>query len=126
MLERFAADVVLAGHLVFIAFVMLGALVVLRWRWLAWLHVPALAWAVFVEASGSVCPLTPLENLLRMRAGDAGYAGGFVEHYLLALVYPEGLTRQLQWLLAAVVLVVNALLYGWLWVRLRRPARLST
>jgi hypothetical protein len=126
MLERFAADVVLAGHLVFIAFVMRGALVVLRWRWLAWLHVPALAWAVFVEASGSVCPLTPLENLLRMRAGDAGYAGGFVEHYLLALVYPEGLTRQLQWLLAAVVLVVNALLYGWLWVRLRRPARLST
>jgi hypothetical protein len=126
MLERFAADVVLAGHLVFIAFVMLGALVVLRWRWLAWLHVPALAWAVFVEASGSVCPLTPLENLLRMRAGDAGYAGGFVEHYQLALVYPEGLTRQLQWLLAAVVLVVNALLYGWLWVRLRRPARLST
>ena len=89
MLERFAADAVLVGHLLFIAFVLLGALLALRWRWMAWLHVPALAWAVFVEVTGRVCPLTPLENALRIRAGEAGYAGGFVEHYLLGIVYPE-------------------------------------
>jgi hypothetical protein len=122
MLERFAADAVLVGHLGFIAFVMLGALLALRWRWVLWLHAPALAWAVFVEATGRVCPLTPLENALRIRAGDAGYAGGFVEHYLLAIVYPEALTREMQWLLAAVVLIVNALLYGWVWHRIGRSA----
>lgn len=122
MLERLAADAVLVVHLLFIAFVVLGALLALRWRWMTWLHVPALAWGVFIEATGRVCPLTPLENALRTRAGDAGYTGGFVEHYLLAIVYPEGLTRELQWLLAAVVLVVNALLYGWVWHRLGRPA----
>ncbi len=122
MLERFAADAVLVGHLLFIAFVLLGALLALRWRWMAWLHVPALAWAVFVEATGRVCPLTPLENALRIRAGEAGYAGGFVEHYLLGIVYPEGLTRGIQWLLAAVVLIVNASLYGWLWYRIGRAA----
>jgi len=122
MLERFAANAVLVGHLGFIAFVMLGALLALRWRWVLWLHAPALAWAVFVEATGRVCPLTPLENALRIRAGDAGYAGGFVEHYLLAIVYPEALTREMQWLLAAVVLIVNALLYGWVWHRIGRSA----
>jgi len=122
MLERFAADAVLAVHLLFIAFVTLGALLALRWRWMTWLHMPALAWAVFVEATGRACPLTPLENALRIRAGDAGYTGGFVEHYLLAIVYPEGLTRELQWLLAAVVLIGNALLYGWLRHRIGRSA----
>jgi hypothetical protein len=124
MLERFAADAVLVGHLLFLAFVTLGSLLALRWRWITWLHLPALAWAVFVEATNRVCPLTPLENALRVRAGDAGYAGGFVEHYLLAIVYPEGLTREIQWLLAAVVLVVNAMLYGWLWHRIGRSAPL--
>ena len=126
MLARLAADAVLVGHLAFIAFVMLGALAVRRWRWLAWLHVPALAWAAFVEATGRLCPLTPLENALRMRAGDKGYAGDFVEHYLLAIIYPLGLTREVQWLLAALVLIVNALLYGWLWLRARRSAALHT
>jgi uncharacterized protein DUF2784 len=125
MLERLAADAVLVGHLAFIAFVMLGALAVWRWRWVTWLHVPALAWAAFVEASGRVCPLTPLENALRMSAGDKGYAGDFVEHYLLAIVYPSGLTREIQWLLAALVLIVNALLYGRLWLRARRSAPLG-
>jgi uncharacterized protein DUF2784 len=125
MLERLAADAVLVGHLAFIAFVMLGALAVWRWRWVTWLHVPALAWAAFVEASGRVCPLTPLENALRMGAGDKGYAGDFVEHYLLAIVYPSGLTREIQWLLAALVLIVNALLYGRLWLRARRSAPLG-
>jgi uncharacterized protein DUF2784 len=124
MLERLAADAVLVGHLAFIAFVMLGALAVWRWRWVTWLHVPALAWAAFVEASGRVCPLTPLENALRMGAGDKGYAGDFVEHYLLAIVYPSGLTREIQWLLAALVLIINALLYGRLWLRARRSAPL--
>jgi len=124
MLERLAADAVLVGHLAFIAFVMLGALAVWRWRWVTWLHVPALAWAAFVEASGRVCPLTPLENALRMGAGDKGYASDFVEHYLLAIVYPSGLTREIQWLLAALVLIVNALLYGRLWLRARRSAPL--
>ena len=125
MLERLAADAVLVGHLAFIAFVMLGALVAWRWRWVAWLHVPALAWAAFVEATGRVCPLTPLENALRVAAGDEGYGGDFVQHYLLAIVYPSGLTREIQWLLAALVLIVNALLYGAVWLRARRSAPLG-
>jgi hypothetical protein len=120
MIERLAADAVLVVHLAFIVFVMLGALAALRWRWVSILHLPAAAWAAFVEATGRACPLTGVENALRMRAGSAGYGGGFVEHYLLALIYPEGLTRHTQWLLAAIVLAVNAVLYGWLLSRARR------
>lgn len=112
MLARIAADGVLVLHLAFIAFVLLGGLLVLRWRHLVFLHVPAVVWAVFIELSGSSCPLTFVENRLRSAAGMSGYAGGFIEHYLLRVIYPAGLTRPIEFLLAIVVIVVNVAIYG--------------
>lgn len=112
MLARITVDTVLLLHLAFILFVMLGGLLVLRWRRLMLLHVPAIAWAAFVELAGTVCPLTSVENRLRVAAGMSGYAGDFVEHYLLRVIYPDGLTRQTQWLLAVLVIIVNAVIYA--------------
>jgi Protein of Unknown function (DUF2784) len=120
MPARFAADTVLLTHLAFVLFVVLGGLLVLRWPWLAWLHVPAAFWGALVEATGWICPLTPLEVALRRSAGEAGYAGDFIEHYLVALLYPEGLTREMQLLFALLVVVVNALVYGVLVMRAHR------
>lgn len=105
------ADAVLVAHLAFILFVMLGGLLVLRWRWLAWLHIPAVLWGIYVELSGRICPLTPLENSLREAAGQTGYTGGFIEHYVTAMIYPDGLSRSIQMVLASVVLLVNGLVY---------------
>ena len=119
-----AAEAVVLLHLLFIAFVVLGAALLPRWPRLVWLHVPALLWGVYVELSGSVCPLTPLENELRALAGARGYGGGFIEHYLLPLLYPAGLTRELQWVLALGVAGVNLALYGrWLLGSRRRNRR---
>ena len=120
MIHRLAADAVLLLHLGFILFVLLGGVLAVRWRWAPLLHLPAVAWGVYIELSGRLCPLTPLENRLRIAAGDAGYAGGFIEHYLLALIYPAGLTQDVQYVLAAIVVGVNALAYGWVWRRRRR------
>ena len=120
MIHRLAADAVLLLHLGFILFVLLGGLLVLRWRWAPLLHLPAAAWGVYVELSGGLCPLTPLENRLRSAAGEAGYTGGFIEHYLLALIYPAGLTHEIQYVLAAIVVGVNGLAYAWVWRRRRR------
>ena len=117
MLSRFAADAVLAVHLAFVLFVACGGLLVLRTPRLAWLHLPAVAWAAFVELSGSICPLTPLEVGLRRGAGEAGYGGDFVDHYLVALLYPAGLTRELQMAIGAAVLLVNLFVYFVLWRR---------
>ena len=118
---RFAADAVLAAHLAFVLFVVCGGLLVLRTPRLAWLHLPAAAWGAFVELSGSICPLTPLEVTLRRGAGEAGYGGDFVEHYLVALIYPAGLTRELQVSIGAAVLLINLFVYFVLWRR--RPSR---
>lgn len=114
---RFAADAVLAAHLAFVLFVVCGGLLVLRKPRLAWLHLPAVAWGAFVELSGAICPLTPLEVALRQGAGEAGYGGDFVEHYLVALIYPLGLTRELQMAIGAAVLLINLLVYSVLWRR---------
>jgi hypothetical protein len=114
---RFAADAVLAAHLAFVLFVICGGLLVLRAPRLAWLHLPAVAWAAFVELSGSICPLTPLEVALRRGAGEAGYGGDFVEHYLVALIYPAVLTRELQMAIGAAVLLINLCIYFVLWRR---------
>jgi hypothetical protein len=111
MLARFAADSTLLLHLGFILFVMLGGLLVIRWRALMLPHVAAVAWAAFVEVTGTLCPLTFVENRLRSAAGMAGYDGSFVEHYLLGLIYPAGLTRPGQYLLALLVVAVNATIY---------------
>ena len=112
MSERIAADAVLVLHLAFVLFALLGGLLVLRVPGFAWLHLPALAWAAFVEFTGRVCPLTPLEVALRRAAGDSGYAGGFVEHYIVALLYPETLTRDVQMVLGAALVVLNVVIYG--------------
>jgi hypothetical protein len=117
MTYRIAADAVVMIHFTFIVFVVFGALLVARWRWLVWLHVPAFAWGVIVEMAGRLCPLTDIENALRAKAGQGGYPGGFIEHYLLAIIYPEGLTREIQLVLALVVFAINALIYGWLYRR---------
>lgn len=114
------ADAVLVSHGVFIAWAAMGVLAVWRWPRLAAGHLPALAWAVWIEASGGVCPLTPLENSLRRAAGEAGYGGGFIDHYLGPVIYPDGLTRQAQWLLAGALVVVNAVAYAAIVARRRR------
>lgn len=120
MIPRLAADAVLVVHLLFIVFVLGGGVLALRWRHAPWLHLPAVAWGVFIEASGRICPLTPLENRFRAAAGQAGYEGGFIEHYLLPLIYPHGLTREIQLALAALVIGGNFAVYCYLWRRRRR------
>lgn len=114
MIYRLAADAVLLAHLGFVLFAVFGALLAARRRWIIWLHVPAAAWAAAIELAGAVCPLTYLENNLRARAGQRGYAGGFVEHYLLPLLYPSGLAPSVQWVLAGIVLGMNLVLYAWI------------
>ena len=112
MLYRLLADGVLVLHLAFIVFVLAGALLAWRHRWVAWLHLPAVAWAVTIEVNGWICPLTPLEVRLRILAGGAGYEGGFVERYLLPVVYPPALTPSVQALIGLGVLLLNVVLYG--------------
>ena len=114
------ADGVLVLHGLFIAWAALGALAVWRWPRLLVLHLPALAWGVWIEISGGICPLTPLENSLRRAAGQGGYSGGFIDHYLGGLIYPAGLTREAQWAVAGVLLAINVVLYGVMIVRVRR------
>ena len=111
MLSRILADATVFLHLAFVVFVLLGGLLVLRRPRLVWLHLPAVLWAAWVELAGSICPLTPLENWLREQGGGAGYGTGFVEHYLLPLLYPASLSRALQWGLGGIVLAVNAAVY---------------
>ncbi len=126
MIYRLLADVVVLAHLAFVVFVVLGALLVLRRRWVAWLHVPAAVWGALIELGGWVCPLTPLENHLRRLGGAAGYRGGFVEHYVLPILYPGGLTRGVQVALGVLVVAVNLGVYGWLWRRGVRARRRGT
>lgn len=114
------ADAVLVLHGLFIAWAALGALAVWRWPRLLVLHLPALAWGVWIEISGGICPLTPLENSLRRAAGQSGYSGGFIDHYLGGLIYPAGLTREAQWVVAGVLLAINVVLYGVMIARVRR------
>jgi len=113
MYFRFAADGVLLLHLSFILFALFGGALAARWRWMPLVHLPVAAWAFFVELTGRICPLTYLENDLRVRAGQSGYTESFVEHYLLDVIYPSGLTREVQFVLAATVVVVNIAIYVW-------------
>ncbi len=121
MLYTLGANAVLVLHLAFILFAVAGGLLVLRWPRLMWVHLPAVAWAAAIEWFGWVCPLTPLENYLRGPAG--GYEGGFIEHYLLPFIYPPGLTRDIQILLAVAVVAINLIVYYVLAVRWRRQAQ---
>jgi len=125
MVYRFMADLVLVAHLAFVAFVALGGFLVWRWRRLAWIHVPVALWGAVIVIVGFTCPLTPLENWLRKLGGKAGYQGGFIEHYVTAVVYPAGLTREAQLALGTAVLALNLVVY-WRAIadyRRRRAAR---
>lgn len=122
MLHALLADLILLLHLAFILFVVLGGLLVYRHAWVAWLHVPAVVWGVVVELMGWICPLTPLENRLRALAGQGGYDGDFIGAYLLAVIYPDGLTREIQIGLGLGALLLNLLVYGRLLARRRRNA----
>ena len=119
-LYNLAADGIVVLHFAFVVFVLLGGLLVLRWPGVVWVHVPAAIWGVVIEFGNWMCPLTPLENGLRQRAGSAGYQGDFVAHYILPVLYPAGLTRTWQFVLGAIALTINALVYGLIVWRRRR------
>jgi hypothetical protein len=114
------ADLVVTLHLLFVLFVLLGGLLTLRWPRVAWLHLPAAVWGALIEFAGWICPLTPLEQWLRGQAGEVGYRGGFIEHYLLPVLYPAALTREVQLVLGTLVVGLNVAVY---WYVLRRAAR---
>jgi hypothetical protein len=120
MAYRLLADAVVLLHTAFVAFVVLGGFLAWRWRWLVWLHVPCAVWGVLIEYRGWICPLTPIENYFRTRAGLEGYRGGFIEHYVLPLLYPAGLTPPKQVVLGTLALAVNLIAYG---VLVRRVLR---
>jgi hypothetical protein len=123
MSARLAADLLTVVHLAFILFVVAGGLAVLRWPRMVWLHLPAVAWGAWIELSGGICPLTPLENRWRAAAGDETWAGDFVGRYLMPVVYPQGLTRNAQLALGVGVLLLNLAIYGWI---VRRRTRRET
>ena len=111
MIYHAGATAVAVIHLAFIAFVIAGGFLVLRWRWVAWFHVPAAVWGSLIEFAGWYCPLTNIENNLLRKAGEAGYSDGFVAHYIFSLIYPSGLTRGLEIVIGLTVLAVNAGVY---------------
>jgi hypothetical protein len=121
MYYRLAADCIVVLHVGFVCFVVAGGLLVIKQRWVAALHLPAAVWGALVEFQGWYCPLTPLEQRLRQAAGQAGYRGGFVEHYLMPVLYPAGLEREVQMLLGTAVVAINLAVYAWIlarpWVR---------
>jgi hypothetical protein len=120
MVYRILADGVVLAHGAFVLFVVCGSLLVWKWRGVAWFHIPCALWGALIEFAGWGCPLTPPENWLRVRSSETAYTGGFVERYLLPALYPESLTRPAQILLGAVVLALNACVYGFLIWRWRK------
>ena len=119
-------DALIVFHFLFVGFVIFGGVVVLRWHRAAFIHLPAAAWGVFIEWSGFLCPLTPLENYLRQQAGLDVYQGGFVDHYIMPVLYPAGLTRDTQMVLGALILVINVSLYAIAFTRDSRRKKTET
>jgi len=119
MLYQMLADSVVLVHLVFVAFAVFGGLLVLRWKRVVWVQIPAALWAALVEFAGWYCPLTPLENWLRAKAGEAAYRAGFIEHYILPVLYPAELSAGVQMILGGAVVAINILVY-WRVYRARR------
>ena len=115
MIWRTLADLVLLLHFGFIVFVIIGGFLARQWHWLPWVHLPAAAWGTAIELGGWICPLTPLENWLRQASGEAGYAGGFIEHYLVRVIYPIGLTSEIQIYLGLSILLINGVAYRFVW-----------
>ena len=126
MLYGLAADAVVAFHFTFVLFVVLGGLLVRRWPRVAWVHLPCAVWGGLVELTGLICPLTPLEKWLRDQAGLASYGGGFIAHYIVPILYPAGLTRGVQLVLAVFVVALNLAVYAGWWRARRRRAALVT
>lgn len=126
MFYRFLADLVVTGHLLFILFATTGGLLALRWPVVAWMHVPAALWGALIEFGGWICPLTPLENWLRLQGHTQAYSGGFIDHYIVPILYPSGLTREIQMMLGLAILVVNGSIYGYIIVRHRRKSQNMT
>lgn len=122
MTYRVLADLILVTHFAFAIFTVLGGLLVLRWRSLLWVHLSSFLWGVVIQWANWTCPLTPIENYLRELGGEARYRGGFVEHYVSMILYPENLTVELRYLLGIVLIVVNLMVYGYLFLRKRRAA----
>ncbi|MEW6519711.1 MAG: DUF2784 domain-containing protein [Thermodesulfobacteriota bacterium] len=120
---RLAADLLVIIHLLFIVFVITGGFLALRWPRLTYLHIPAAMWGALIEFQGWICPLTPLEQQLRQAGGQSAYSGGFVEHYVEPVVYPAGLTREMQIIFGFMVVTINLLAYTWLLMRWRRAKR---
>jgi hypothetical protein len=118
MIYRLSADFVLILHFLFIGFVIFGGLLALRYAWIALVHIPSACWGAFIELTGGACPLTVIEVGLRRIAGDSGYSDSFIEHYLLPVIYPLGLTRDIQFWLAGLVVLINVAIYGGLVYRL--------
>jgi hypothetical protein len=122
MIYRALADLVLVTHLAFAVFTVVGGLLVLRRRSLLWLHLASVFWGVVIQWANWTCPLTPLESYLREMGGEVGYRGGFIEHYVSMILYPENLTIELRYLLGTVLIVVNLMIYGYLFARKWRMA----
>jgi len=119
------ADLVVVTHALFVVFVVVGGFLAIWKPWIVFLHLPAALWGAFVEFSGRICPLTPLENHYRQLAGEAGYSGGFIQHYITPILYPEGLTREMQFVFGGAVVAINVIAYGmlvWRTAKRRRPA----
>lgn len=113
MIYALLADVVVGIHFIFVLFVLLGGLLVLRWPKLAYVHIPAALWGAAIEFGGWICPLTPLEHSLRKQAGETAYSDGFIEHYILPLLYPSALTREIQLVLGSLVIALNLIIYAY-------------
>ena len=120
---RILANLVVIFHFAFIVFAVLGAILIYWRRWWLCLHIPAVCWAIYIECSHGICPLTPLEKSLRLSANQAGYSGGFVEHYMIPLIYPAGLTADIQLWLALFVLVINVTLYAGVFIMRAKKKR---
>ena len=119
MIYSFLADLLVVFHLVFILYVIAGALLIFKWPKTLWLHLPSCFWGMTVEFTGWICPLTPWEFQLRRLAGEEGYTGSFIEHYLIPIIYPSGLTREVQMVLGGTVLIVNLSLYTLILIKRR-------
>jgi hypothetical protein len=119
----FVAALIVIAHLAFVVFATAGGALALRWPRIAWIHIPSAAWAAFIEFSGRVCPLTPLENALRRRAGLEDYSGDFIANYVFPMLYPAGLTRQAQIAIGTFVVILNVVAYAWVIRRSARRAR---
>ena len=120
MIYKIAANITILIHFSFICFVVVGGFLALRWRWLIFIHLPCVVWGALIEFRGWICPLTPLENWFRELSGSSGYNVGFIEHYLLPVIYPTGLTREIQIILGGFVVLVNLIAYVFYTLRIHK------